>query len=323
VIQASFFNPTGILFVMDEAIEISSLSDFSFLMDPKINYDSILYDEENLSLEIYLADSIQNETEYGVQISGISDCSGNELNQEFNVKLDFQPPQIIEIYMYHANELQILFDEPPVSTSLVRNNFSLEGVVPSKINAMDSVTVSLVFEEELENEKPFELNFQNLKDFRGNVGNGSFMFTYIAPPEPGFLDILITEVMIDPEPGLGTLPISQYVEIFNSGTVSFSLKGIALSDGNSETKSSTGILEPGEFALLVPSTQKDFFADYGSVIAMTSWPGLNISGELISIKNRRGQLLHQIDYNTAWYKDLEKQDGGWSLEMIDLQNPCG
>jgi hypothetical protein len=113
------------------------------------------------------------------------------------------------------------------------------------------------------------------------------------------------------------------VEIFNTSTKKFSLKGLQLGDLNSAAISSSGILEPLSYALLVPSTQKIFFSDQENIIGLTNWPSFNKTGEIITIKNRKGDLLHQIEYSDKWYKDFEKQEGGWSLEMIDINNPCG
>ncbi len=34
-----------------------------------------------------------------------------------------------------------------------------------------------------------------------------------------------------------------------------------------------------------------------------------------------GRLIHGIEYSPEWYGDPLKSEGGWSLEMIDLQYP--
>lgn len=34
-------------------------------------------------------------------------------------------------------------------------------------------------------------------------------------------------------------------------------------------------------------------------------------------------MVHQINYNSNWYGQTSKADGGWSLEQIDPNNPCG
>lgn len=36
-----------------------------------------------------------------------------------------------------------------------------------------------------------------------------------------------------------------------------------------------------------------------------------------------GELIHFVDYIDTWYGNELKEDGGYTLEMIDLTNPCG
>jgi hypothetical protein len=33
-------------------------------------------------------------------------------------------------------------------------------------------------------------------------------------------------------------------------------------------------------------------------------------------------LIHAVGYNSSWYQNAVKSDGGWTLEMIDTKNPC-
>ena len=38
--------------------------------------------------------------------------------------------------------------------------------------------------------------------------------------------------------------------------------------------------------------------------------------------NQNNELVCSIAYTDLWYKSIEKDDGGWSLEMIDTSFPC-
>ena len=323
VVQASFIAPNLLELILDEPVVEQTIPHLTFTLTPEIETDSIIYLNDNPSFRIYLADSIPNESPYHVYISGVADCSGNTLDDEFTLQLDFLPPAILDVQIHHYNELEVSFNEPPAASSISKNNFYLEDIVPAKVTVIDSVHAVLSFDQELIDLQSYTLSFQNLKDIEGNAGGGSFNFIYTAPPEPGFLELIITEIMVDPEPGLGTLPVSQYVEIFNTSSKKFSLKGLQLGDLNSTAISNAGILDPLSYILLVPSTQKINFPDGNKIIGLTNWPSLNNTGEIMSIKNRKGGLLHQIEYSNKWYKELEKQEGGWSLEMIDTNNPCG
>jgi hypothetical protein len=40
------------------------------------------------------------------------------------------------------------------------------------------------------------------------------------------------------------------------------------------------------------------------------------------LKSKTGKLIDKVSYNTTWYRDINKDDGGWTLELIDPQNTC-
>ncbi|MDZ7651003.1 MAG: hypothetical protein U5K54_29870 [Cytophagales bacterium] len=41
------------------------------------------------------------------------------------------------------------------------------------------------------------------------------------------------------------------------------------------------------------------------------------------MKTNTGQLIDSVNYKTNWYRNDDKQEGGWSLELIDPNNICG
>jgi len=69
--------------------------------------------------------------------------------------------------------------------------------------------------------------------------------------------------------------------------------------------------------------QNDLFESFGNVMGLSNFPGLNNGGELLSLENKYGALIHFVDYQDEWYDNDAKKSGGYSLEMIDISNPCG
>jgi hypothetical protein len=51
-------------------------------------------------------------------------------------------------------------------------------------------------------------------------------------------------------------------------------------------------------------------------------PVLN-SGQVITLKNSSGLIMHSITFSDEWYRNDSTAKGGWSLEIIDPENPCG
>ncbi|MEZ5021895.1 MAG: hypothetical protein R2728_01300 [Chitinophagales bacterium] len=58
------------------------------------------------------------------------------------------------------------------------------------------------------------------------------------------------------------------------------------------------------------------------VIGVDGLPTLNDSGDDLTLRDENGQLIFNITYTSAFYRDNIKDDGGWSLEMIDTDFPC-
>ncbi len=139
---------------------------------------------------------------------------------------------------------------------------------------------------------------------------------------PGYNELLITEIMADESPAVG-LPEQEYIELYNPTDKILTLKGIKYSDATSTATFPQVVLQPKEYAVVVPNSQVQRFSGFGKVIGISNFPSLNNSGELLQLRQPTGGLIYAVNYTTAWYKDTNKQQGGWSLEMVDVTNPCG
>ncbi|MFC2186533.1 lamin tail domain-containing protein [Fulvivirgaceae bacterium LMO-SS25] len=138
-----------------------------------------------------------------------------------------------------------------------------------------------------------------------------------------FNDLLITEIMARPSDRT-QLPDSEYAEIHNHGTTAISLLNFTFSDATRTVPLPDVTIEAGEYLLLVPATRLDLWEDYTDfkIIPLSPWPTLNVGGDDLSLKGPNGELVFTISYSDTWYRDNIKADGGYSLEMIDLNFPC-
>jgi hypothetical protein len=136
--------------------------------------------------------------------------------------------------------------------------------------------------------------------------------------EPG--DVVITEIMADPLPSV-SLPAKEYLEIFNRTRNTFNLKNWLLSDGNSHSTFPEKIILPGEYMILCQLQDTVLFKVYGKTTGLKSFPALTDGGKVIFLCDSEGDLVHGIEYSSGWYGDVLKDDGGWSLEIIDPDFP--
>jgi len=134
--------------------------------------------------------------------------------------------------------------------------------------------------------------------------------------------VVIHEIMADPTPVIG-LPNTEYIELRNTTQQPINLLRWKIDNGSTtSTISSPYILEPDSIVLLCARTQLVGFSDIKNVIGLTSFPSINNDGDLITLKNAEGKSIHAIAFETSWYNNTIKANGGWSLEMIDALQPC-
>lgn len=238
---------------------------------------------------------------------------------------DTQAPALDEVRTVSLQELDLIFNEPLRQQEAERvANYTLNGSIkPITATLTEAGTVRLTFAQNFRNGNN-SISITNLTDLYGNglaapVESG---FSFALPAVlPGYNELLITEIMADESPVVG-LPAQEYIELHNPTGKVLTLQGIRYSDATSTTTFPNVQLQPGEYAVVVTNSQVANFSQYGKVIGISNFPSLNNTGELLTLRQPDGKLIYTVNYSDAWYKDNTKQEGGWSLEMIDVTNPC-
>jgi len=59
------------------------------------------------------------------------------------------------------------------------------------------------------------------------------------------------------------------------------------------------------------------------VIGVSNFPTLNNDGDNLTFRDATNKTIDSASYSLDWYHDVDKQEGGWSLEIIDINNICG
>jgi len=135
-------------------------------------------------------------------------------------------------------------------------------------------------------------------------------------------DILITEFLPDPSPSMG-LPESEFIELKNSSAHDFNLHNWKISNGNIAAIIKTDyLLKADSFLILCPAASAGAYSHFGPTLGISSFPSLyNDEGDII-LSTESGVVIHALHYDKSWYNNELKAKGGWSLEMIDLHDPC-
>ena len=136
----------------------------------------------------------------------------------------------------------------------------------------------------------------------------------------GYNTLVITEIMADPTP-VARLPNAEYLELFNRSGKIISVKGWKLVTGSRSVILPDSIIGVNAFAVVCIANNVPSLSVYGKTIGVNAL-SLTNAGMSLALYNERNQLVFSISYLNQWWAS-DKRNGGFSLEMIDVNNPCG
>jgi hypothetical protein len=244
------------------------------------------------------------------------------------VVVDTTPPAIISSTVISGTQLDVLFNENvELTTSQTITNYSADNGLGNPASAVrdgaDLSLVHLTFGTAFTNALLNTLTVTNVQDLSANpITSVSTPFTYLAPITPTFKDIIINELFADPSPVIG-LPVSEFIELYNRGTNTFNLNGWKFTDGSSTATLSSYNLAPGQYLIICPVTDTASYTPYGATMGVSSFPSLNNTGDNLSLQDNTLVAIDSLNYSDAWYQDAVKDDGGWTLELINPNAPSG
>ncbi len=239
-----------------------------------------------------------------------------EVNSVFSLTPDSEPPTLLH-HSLDGSEITLAFSEAMDSMSLVETNYQIEGLTIAEIFeiGLDDVEISLNAEPDLGT--LYRLSVDGPKDCSGNLIE-SFEISFGKGRTPTFNEIIISEIMADPDPVIG-LPNAEYLEIYNTTNDLLSLKNVRIEDEGGSVELPEIVLSANQNLLLVPSAAVGLFNEVDGVIGLSGWRSLSNQGEPISIYHEEN-LIYHVTYEDTWYS--EEADGGVSLEIKDVTNPC-
>jgi len=238
--------------------------------------------------------------------------------------VDTDPPVLENVTIPFKNQLDVFFNEAITlnSASNVQNyivNNDIGNPDAAIRNDENFALVHLTFSDPFPNGQTNTLTVDNISDLAGNIsGPMSADFTLFTPSS---FDIQINEFMADPSPPVA-LPEFEYMELYNRTNAEISLDGWALFIGNTDKIFENVSIKAGGYLILADEDAENALSIYGDFYGFSSF-ALTNSGQVLVLKDAGNAIIHSVSYTDDWYKDAAKEDGGWSLEQIDPENPCG
>jgi len=238
---------------------------------------------------------------------------------------DTLPPvfQSINVDKTGKQRIEILFDEPLDSSVLTATNFNIDNAVgnPQTVEFATGSFSKVV----LHYANPFPANtflhleIKGISDLAGNIMQDTLVSFLLY--EPQLFDIVINEIMAKPTPAV-SLPEAEYIELYNRTPFPINLNAWKLAIGNSTRTFGNAEIAPYGYLLVTGNSNQGVFEQYGDVAYLSSLQ-ITDAGQTFRLTDNNGTLIHFVAFTQDWYGDKNKSAGGWSIEMIDCQNPCG
>lgn len=244
-----------------------------------------------------------------------------QVNSNEPLMVDQTPPELIQVSITSLQSVAVVFSEMIDSTSLASSKFDLNLSIHPQRTEWAKDTIKLVFDSPFENGAVYTLHWHSIADTRGNVSSGSSTFRYFVPQNVNPKDIKITEIMADPSPSVG-LPETEFIELYNRSNNPVHLLGWTLSNGRRSATLTDSYLLPKHWLTIVPA---QFSGSLGvsEVLRVNSFPALSNDGDDVILKDSRGLTIDSLHFDLSWYHSSLQQDGGWCLEIVDVNNDCG
>ncbi|MCX7954569.1 MAG: lamin tail domain-containing protein [Bacteroidales bacterium] len=242
------------------------------------------------------------------------------------VIVDTIPPQILDVVAEDSVKIRIVFNEAINSfTAQNVNNYIIDNGIGNPqlaiLNPNNPSVVNLFLSTSLIKGKLYSIAVSNITDQYNNVMPNTIKeFVWYEPQQ---FDVIFNEIMADPTP-IVQLPECEYIELYNRSQFTIDIKDWQLVINNNVISLPSYKINPNSYLLLSHPSSYNLLSTYGPVLPVfTSTTILTNAGATLQLKDSKNNTIHFVAYNDSWYKSSAKKEGGWSLELIDPQNPCG
>lgn len=247
-------------------------------------------------------------------------------NSILNTTPDVTAPSLLTVVITGASSIELCFDESLDAGSATNpaNYMADNGLgVPSTavISGTNMECVALTFPTAIDTGTLYTITASNIADCKGNAlasQNGQFI---IPGPTP-FRAVIFNEVFPDPDTSLTNMPNGEFFELYNRSGALVDLAGWTFSDASSTVTLGSYLLQPGAYVAVCRQVDSLAYAAFGPVLTLSSLPSLNNSGDELGLRDGMGALIDTLEYDDSMYQDPNKEDGGYSLELINPNDTC-
>ncbi|MEM7369310.1 MAG: lamin tail domain-containing protein [Bacteroidota bacterium] len=241
-------------------------------------------------------------------------------NSVLGAFVDEQVPEFEKWELLDLQRIRLVFNEPMDQSALGQTSHyllqpSIGMPISAEVSNGDPTAVVLSFDSPLDSSIVYTLAMDSLSDCSKNMFQLTLPIGVALSPQA--FDIIFTEVFPDVEPIVG-LPDVEFMEFYVRGDQIIDLEGCQLTDGTTNLVFGPTALFPDTYYILCAERHADLYASYGELIPVSSSvPSLNNLSDSLILTDPEGRLIDYLFYSAVWYQDIEKLQGGWTLERID------
>lgn len=284
-------------------------------------YQDVVKDDGGWTLELINPNLICQGAINWIASNDAAGGTPGQQNSVYNNTPDTQGPLLLDAIFTSPTQIRLTFNEGLGNNATTLSNYSVSNATVNAVNFIPSNEIVLSLAAPMVDLSNYIITVNNLADCSGNtvLANTTDSFLYYEIQVASYQDLIITEIHADPSPIVG-LPNAEYVELFNRSNKTLDLANYNLFESSNHTLP-THIMRPGEYVILCAASNQASFTGFGTVVPINSL-SLTNSGELLLLQNPNGATLDSVEYDDSWYQDNNKDDGGWSLELINQNLLC-
>ncbi len=300
----------------------------------QVNYSSSWYRDSDKSsggwtLEVINPDNLCETANNWIASLDTKGGTPGQSNSVLGLFPDNDAPKILSATINNDQVIEILFDEVvDLLTASDSFNYTLDNGISVQSVMEEGQMVTLFLENPLQQGTVYTLTVNDVADCLGNLTEN--LQVQLAIPEPAqIFDILINEIYTDftvPEPfdlPQLNLPEAEFIELYNRSDKTIDLGGFYLADRTDTTQLNNYLLLAQQHVVLCREDAiVDFLAMGIPALGVDGFPNLGNTSEDVLLLSPSLELIHSVNYQSFWYRDGVKQQGGWTLELIDPANPC-
>lgn len=248
-------------------------------------------------------------------------AAGKQIFKSFYVgppRPDKSPPVLEQIHWLNPSWVQLQFSEPVFIEN--RNQIICEFEKADTFFSPQSNTILAKFLPRKCN-KNITVYIQNIKDSASNIQalqQQSALLECETPILP--YQITISEIMSDPNPSLGYLPSSQYIELKNNTNQAMWLNELTLSDAQTKIQLPKHLLAAQNRIVLCALNDTQLSQRFPNTL-QCKLPYINIEYDKLSLTNRKNECIHELHFHNFMHHP-SFSGGGYSLEHTDTLQPC-